>query len=122
MSIDQLSVIELATKIRHGELTCVQVVSKFIENIKANKHLNALTYFDESKALETATRLDHELAEKGPNGVGKLHGIPLVVKDMIHDKDMPSSAGCPALKDFWPSEDSPVIRSLKEVSLEQISL
>lgn len=117
MKIDELSVIELGEKIRNSELTCIQVVKKFIENIAAAKHLNALTYFNESNSIDEAARLDAELAEKGPNGVGKLHGVPFVIKDMIHDKNMPCTCACPALKDFWPLEDAPVLQSLKKVKL-----
>lgn len=50
--IDKLSVVKLAEKIRNREVTCVQVVEKFIENIEKNQDLNALIYFNKSETLK----------------------------------------------------------------------
>lgn len=112
--IEELSLRSLAEKIRSGELTSVQVTSRFIENIEKNRHLNALIYFNKDEALKEAARLDNELAQKGRQAVGGLHGVPLVIKDNIHVKDMPNTAGCPGLKNFIPNEDAPTVRSLRD--------
>lgn len=112
--IENLSLVALSEKIKNGQLTSVQVTEKFVENIEKNKHLNAIIHFDKKQALEEAARLDRELAEKGPNGVGRLHGVPLLIKDNIHVKCVPNTAGSPALKDFIPKEDSPIVAALRK--------
>lgn len=112
--IDQLSLVALADKIRNGELTSVQVTTKFIENIEKNRHLNAIIYFNKDEALKEAVHLDQKLLEKGAKGVGRLHGVPLMIKDNIHVKDMPNTAGCPGLKDFIPNQDAVTVRLLRE--------
>lgn len=111
--IEELSLVSLAEKIRNGELTSVQVTSKFIENIEKNKHLNAIIYFNKDESLAEAARLDRELAEKGARNVGCLHGVPLVIKDNTHVKGMPNTAACPGLKDFMPKEDAATVKPLR---------
>lgn len=110
--IEELSLVSLAEKIRSGELSSVEVVSRFAENIEANRHLNALIYFNKDKALDEATRLDRVLGEQGP--VGRLHGVPVVIKDNIHVRDVPNTAGSPALESFVPKEDAETVRAIRD--------
>ena len=113
VDIDSLSVVELAARIRKGEVTCVQATQRYIENMEKHRELNAIIYLNKERALEEASRLDRELTEKGASGVGRLHGVPLIIKDNIHVAGMPNTAGCPALKDFIPSEDAPTVSALR---------
>lgn len=113
LEIDRLSGMELSNRIGRGELTCVQVALKFIENIEKNRHLNALIYFDRDETLCQATRLDECLKEKGTR-LGRLHGVPIIVKDNIHVKKMPCTSGCPGLKNFVPDKDAWVVERLRE--------
>lgn len=110
--IYSLSISALAEKIRSKEISCIQVASKFIENIEKHANLNALINFDKECALKEAAQLDKEL-ELGKN-CGRLHGVPLVIKDNIHVKDIPNTAGCPGLKDFVPKEDAPTVKALRD--------
>jgi mandelamide amidase len=41
-----------------------------------------------------------------------MHGLPVAIKDSINTKDLPTSAGTPALKDFRPVENAPVAEAL----------
>ncbi|KAK0615227.1 amidase signature domain-containing protein [Bombardia bombarda] len=66
-----------------------------------------------SNATSTAELLDAELAagkRRGP-----LHGIPVLIKDMINTTDdMHSSAGCTGLVDARPRSEATVVSKLRE--------
>jgi mandelamide amidase len=74
----------------------------------ADEHaaLGAFTALDPGRALRLADRADRE------PGPGPLHGVPVVVKDNIHVAGLPHTAGTPALADFVPAADAPVVRAL----------
>lgn len=112
--IDKLSVVKLAEKIRNREVTCVQVVEKFIENIEKNQDLNALIYFNKSETLKEASRLDEELNNRGTSKISRLYGVPIIIKDNIHVRQMPCTSGCPAFREFVPKEDAECVRLLRE--------
>jgi mandelamide amidase len=43
-----------------------------------------------------------------------LHGLPIPGKDSVHTKDYPTTGGTRALRDFYPAEDSVLVRNLKD--------
>lgn len=82
-----------------GELTAEQLVQMYIDRINAydkSLDLNSIITIN-SKALDEAKELDKERAAGKIKG--KLHGIPIIVKDNYDVEGMPTSAGCKALKD-----------------------
>ncbi|NNL00491.1 MAG: amidase [Xanthomonadales bacterium] len=66
-------------------------------------------------AAETAVRLDEESA-KGESR-GPLHGFPVLLKDNIETRDMPTTAGSLALKDNRTDRDAEITRRLREAGL-----
>jgi Asp-tRNA(Asn)/Glu-tRNA(Gln) amidotransferase A subunit family amidase len=63
-------------------------------------------------ALERARMLDAERARG--NARGKLHGIPIVLKDNIDVEGMPTSSGCLAMAGALPLRDAGVVSRLQE--------
>lgn len=93
------SISELETAMEKGELTAEQLVQMYIDRINAydkSLDLNSIITIN-SKALDEAKELDKERAAGKIKG--KLHGIPIIVKDNYDVEGMPTSAGCKALKD-----------------------
>jgi indoleacetamide hydrolase len=111
MKIDYLSLRQILLKIKKRELSCLKVAEHFANNIKKNSHLNSIIYFNYEQCLEDATKLD-KLADSGKFS-GRLHGAPLVIKDNIHVKGVPNTAGSPALQNFIPKHDAPVAKTLR---------
>lgn len=111
-SITSLCVNALAKGIRSRQLKCVQIAQDYIANIESQKNLNAIIYFNKSQVLDEAHKLDKE-ADYGLFR-GPLHGVPLVIKDNIHLKGIPNTAGSPALKNFVPQKDAPTAEKLRK--------
>lgn len=108
MEILKLSAKEIREKILSKELTCEQVVSSFIEQIKKNEKYNAvLEVFDDS--IEKAKEMDKKIA----NGfTGKLAGVPVIIKDNILYKGKICSCSSKFLKDYVAQYDATVVEKM----------
>jgi len=82
--IANLTAIEAAEMIKSGSLSSERLVKEFIRRAKKFKNLNAFITLDEQSALSQAREADMKVKDKGK--LGKLHGVPLVVKDNIDVK------------------------------------
>jgi len=100
---------------RSGKLTCRQLVQMYLDRIEAfdkrGPQINALITVN-SEALEEADRLDAAYKTSGP--LGKLHGIPVIVKDQADVKGMPTTLGSVLFKDYYPDRDSFVAEKLRQ--------
>lgn len=98
-----------------GELTCHQLIEMYIARIeeydKKGPKLNSIIKIN-PKALEIADDLDERFRNVG--FTGKLHGIPVLLKDNVNTYDMPTTAGSKSLEDYIPEEDSILVKKLKE--------
>ncbi len=101
---------QLTQKMVSGELTSVQMVEYFLTEIdNKNPELHAVITINPN-ALAIARKLDQERVQGTSRGV--LHGIPVIVKDNIETKDMPTTAGSLALKDNFTNRDATIIQKL----------
>ena len=96
-----------------SKVTCVEAVSFYLKNIKANSHLNAFLEVYEEEALECAARLDTN--RKSGKKPGKLHGVIIGLKDVIACKHHKLSASSKILENFQSVYSATVTeRLLKE--------
>lgn len=108
------SIAELTEAMENGTLTSEELVQMYIDRINAyddSLNLNSIISINPN-ALEEAKELDQERAEG--NIKGKLHGIPIIVKDNYDVEGMATSAGAAALKDSIAPDDAYVVKKLKE--------
>lgn len=102
--------------LRAGEITCRQLVEMYLARIEAydknGPEINSIITLN-SKAIEEAEELDRVFRETG-KFVGPLHGIPVVVKDQIETKDMPTTYGSIAFKSYVPKDDATVVKKLRQ--------
>jgi len=104
---------ELQNSIKSGELTYEELTAFYLYRIKQ---------FDQNEkglnSVITVNPMSIELARKcdeNPNSNNSiLYGIPVALKDNINTKDMPTTAGSPALEGFIPAEDADIVMKLKK--------
>jgi len=77
---------------------------------KSGPRLHALITVN-PKALDDARALDAERKAKGPRG--PLHGIPIILKDIIDTADLPTTGGFYGLRDSIPPQDSEQAKRLR---------
>lgn len=109
------SVDEISDALNNNEITSEQLVKYYLERIEAydkqGPAINSIITINE-KAEAIAKQLDAERQSQGPRSI--LHGIPIVVKDNIDVKGMPTTSGSVALKDAYPKENAFAIQKLQD--------
>jgi mandelamide amidase len=109
-ALNELSAADAVVQIRAGKLKSEDLVKALADTIEKKKDLNAFISFDREAALKAARAADALAAKK--KFTGPLHGVPLVIKDNIHVVGFSNTAGTPALKDFRPRRNAPVVEKL----------
>jgi amidase len=111
MSLDpiRLSAIDLAQRIAAREISSVEVMTAFLDQIDAvNPSVNAIVSRVERPALlAQAAALD-----AGPPR-GPLHGLPFAVKDLEETAGLRSTQGSPLFRDHVPDTDSIMVSRLR---------
>src|SRR5215208_1643940 len=110
--IDTLTATEAAARICAGTLSSEALVQAYLARAKSRPELNAFVTLDEAGALRAAREADQRRA--GGGRCLPLHGVPIVVKDNIHARGLPATSGTPALKNFVPGADAPVLARLRD--------
>ena len=106
----KLSAVNAVAKLRNGDVTAERYAAAILERCQQAKALNAFITLPNEQVLEAARAADR-LRASGAK-LGALHGLPIPVKDSVNTKDMPTSGGTPALRNFRPKEDAPIVRAL----------
>ena len=96
---------ELATQLRVGKLSSVEVTRGILERIhRVNPRLHAyLTVLDES-ALNRAAQADAEIG--AGRWRGPLHGVPVAVKDLCQTKGVLTTCASSVLRDWRPDSSA----------------
>ncbi|MDE3058082.1 MAG: amidase [Bacteroidota bacterium] len=113
--LDEITISELADKMKSGEETARSITEKYIARIEAidkkGPAINSVIELNPD-ALAIADALDKERKAKGVRG--PLHGIPVVIKDNIDTADrMATTAGSLALVGSKPQKDSFLVQQLR---------
>ena len=115
LSLSEATIADLNAAFDAGSLTSERLVTLYLARIEAydddGPRLNAFLTLN-PRALEAARALDRERRETGPRSL--LHGIPVVLKDNVDTRDMPTTAGSLLLRGSVPPDDAFIVQRLRE--------
>src|ERR1700677_1021465 len=109
--LTDLTAVEAVGRMSRGELTCERYARALLERCQAARALNAFITLDPARVLEDARARD--LERRAGARPGPLFGLPIPVKDSVNTRDYPTTGGTPALKNFRPKDDAPVVAALR---------
>jgi amidase len=113
--LDEATISDVHAAYKSGALTSVKLVRAYLERIRAcdqaGPKLNVVIFLN-PRALEEAAALDVQFRKTG-KFVGPLHGIPLLLKDNINTKDMPTTGGSRSLAGYTPATDAAITQKLR---------
>ncbi len=103
---------EAVNALRRGAISSRELTAHVFERIKKhNTKINAFVTLLEEQAMARAKEADQALAKKQP--WGKLHGLPIVVKDVFATDGVRTTSGSKLLEKYVPKEDAVVVARLK---------
>ncbi len=105
------SATELLKSIREKRVGSGELLELYINRYKRlNPKINAIVATDLENAHTRAKEADEALG-KGKNW-GRLHGLPITIKDSTEVVGMPCTSGAPELKDHLPTRNADVVQIL----------
>jgi len=113
--LDEATISDVQAAYRSGALTAARLVQAYQERIQAydqaGPKLNVVIFLN-PKAQQEAAALDEHLRKTG-KFVGPLHGIPVLLKDNVNTKDMPTTGGSLSLAGYMPATDAAITQKLR---------
>jgi amidase len=116
LDLEEATILQLQQQLSSGNITAEWLVKAYLKRIdeidKRGPAINSVIEIN-PEAIEIAEALDRERKQKGVRG--RLHGIPILIKDNIDTDDrMMTTAGSLALLGNRPSQDAFVAKKLRE--------
>ncbi len=102
---------QLAAQTRQGDVPCTEVMETFLARIdRVNPQINAICTLVPDQAMEGAIAADAVPKEAR----GKLHGLPIAVKDLAETKGIRTTWGSPLFENHVPTYDQLFVERLKQ--------
>jgi aspartyl-tRNA(Asn)/glutamyl-tRNA(Gln) amidotransferase subunit A len=112
MSLIDQTACQLLDLLESGSVTAREVSTEFCERIRAvEPKIQSLLYHQPSVVEEQAAVIDRRRASGEP--VGRLAGLPIVLKDNLCTCDAPTTCASRILADFTPPYDAHVVHKLR---------
>ena len=105
---------DLCQQIRAGELSSVEVLTALIERIeKFDGAINAVVARDFERALQKARAADRERSRVGADSIGRLHGLPLTVKESFNVPGLATTWGMEPHKTNIADQPAAIVQRLE---------
>ncbi|MEW1655063.1 amidase [Streptomyces sp. NPDC093707] len=112
VDLDTVTIPELQARMSDGSLTSAALTAAYLARIKAvDPKINAVLRTDPT-ALRQAAASDVRHRRGAPRG--PLDGIPVLLKDNVNTRDLPTTAGSLALAGSPPEQDAVLVTRLRE--------
>ena len=109
---------EIASNIRLGETSSEEVTRSLLARIvdldRTGPRIQSIISLNPD-AISAAIELDHE-AQSGKFR-SPLHGVPVLLKDNIESRELPTTAGSLALENNETKRDAPIVNKLREAGM-----
>jgi Asp-tRNA(Asn)/Glu-tRNA(Gln) amidotransferase A subunit family amidase len=110
--IVKLTATDAAAEIARGAISAEDYTRACLDRIEAlDGEIKAFVHLDRDHALAQARRLDERRLEG--HAIGRLHGIPVAIKDIIDTADYPTEFGSPIAAGRRPRHDATVVAKLR---------
>ncbi|MEV7006732.1 amidase family protein [Streptosporangium sp. NPDC051022] len=107
-ALPDLSAVDLAALLRHGEVSATEVLEAHLARVhERNPAVNAVCTLSEERARAEARRADERRARG--EYLGALHGLPILHKDLIETAGVRTTYGSAAYRDHVPDRDALVV-------------
>jgi len=108
-----LSLDEVARRLKARKLSSVDATRAILDRIETlDPGLKSYATVTPERALQDAARLDGETA--AGKSRGRLHGVPIAVKDLCNTAGVPTAAGMAIHRKHVPAKDATVVARLKQ--------
>lgn len=108
----RLSACEMAERVARREVSSRELVEAHLRQVEAvNPRVNAIVVPLFDSAREAARRADEQQARGEP--LGRLHGVPITIKEAFHVAGTPSTMGLTALAKKPIAADGPLVARLR---------
>ena len=108
----QNGALQLVDRVSSGELKVTSLVETYISAIESQeKDIGAWTWYDAEFARKQAVSLDS--FRSSGKSIGRLHGIPVGIKDIIDTAGIPTENGSKKDQGRVPTSDAWIVQRLK---------
>src|SRR6201995_3264494 len=103
----------LAELIRTRQVSPVEYTRSLLDRIATlEPKVNAFVYLAAEQAMDAARAAEAKLMSG--ERIGRLHGVPVTIKDLAITKDMPTQQGSLIYAGNQPTEDTPMVTRLRD--------
>ena len=104
---------QLAEMIRSKQISPTEVMRAILDRITAlEPKINAFAHLAADQAMDAARAAERALLTG--QKIGRLHGVPVTIKDLAITKDMPTQFGSRIMAGHQPTEDTSFVPRLKD--------
>lgn len=105
------TLLEAATAIREHTTTSCELVERSLRAADLHQDLHAFITIDRIGARRACAEADRAVAQG--RKLGRLHGVPVAIKDNILVKGLPFTGGTRALQGYVATQDAPAVAAAR---------